>query len=320
MRTSPLGTDRLQVSVVGLGCNNFGRPGFVTEDLTGTRRVLDAAIDHGITLLDTAAYYGGPESLSEVLMGRALQGRRDRVVIATKWGFPEGPEPAAWGARGSRTFVRNACEASLRRLGTDHIDLFQLHRPDPDTPVEETLGALDELVDEGKIRFFGHSDFDAAQVVEAVEAADRTGGHRFVSAQNQYSLLARGAERDLLPTLRERGLGLLPFFPLANGLLTGKYAQHDAAPEGSRLARIPDRFAGVTQAQWQAIERYRDLCGELGLPMVQVTFAWLLAQPAVASVIAGATSAEQVAQNAAAADVGLPAEVVARIGEIFADR
>lgn len=317
MRTYPLGTDDLQVSVIGLGCNNFGRKGFVTERLDGTRAVLMAAIDNGITLLDTAAYYGGPESASETLMGEALNGHRDEVLIATKWGFDAGPEPAEWGPRGSRGFVRRACEASLRRLQTDRIDLFQLHRPDPETPIEETLGALDELVTEGKVRFVGHSEFDAAQVRQAARAAERGVTTRFVSAQNHYSLLVRDAEAELIPALQEERVGLLPYWPLANGLLTGKYAR-SAAPEGSRLARITDRFEAVTDAQWDALERYRGVCDRLGLPMVHVTFAWLLAQAPVASVIAGATTPEQVAQNAAAADVRLTDDVIAEISSIFA--
>lgn len=309
MRTTTLGD--LTVSAIGLGCNNFGRVGFVTEDLAGTRAVLDAAIDHGITFLDTAALYGGTQSASETMMGEALKGRRDQVTLASKWGYPEGPEPTEWGPRGSRGFIRRACEASLRRLQTDHLDLFQLHRPDPQTPIAETTGALTELVAEGKIRHFGHSGFDAAQTREAAACGP------WVSAQNEYSLLVREPEAELIPALEDLGVKLLPFFPLANGLLTGKYAGNASAPQGSRLDRIPERFAAVQPAQWQAIDAYAALCADLDLPMVQVTLAWLMAQPVMGPVIAGATSAAQIAQNAAAAEITLPTEVCDQIGAIF---
>lgn len=315
METRTLGP--LTVSAIGLGCNNFGRRGFVTEDLAGTRAVLDACLDAGVTLLDTAALYGGPDSTSERLIGEALKGRRDEVVIATKWGHTQGPEPESWGARGSAGFVRRACDASLQRLQTDHIDLFQLHEPDPTTPIAETLQALDGLRAAGKIRAWGHSNFDAAQVEDAARVATELGVQPFVSAQNQWSLLARDIERDVVPAAERAGIGVLPFFPLANGLLTGKYRKGERAPEGSRLSRISQRFDAVTEAQWDAVEAYRRFCDDLGTPMVQVTFAWLLAQPVVPSVIAGATSAGQVAQNAAAAEVRLDAGQVQRISEIF---
>lgn len=315
METRTLGP--LTVSVIGLGCNNFGREGFRTQGLDGTREVLDACLEHGITLLDTAALYGGPESMSETLMGEALRGRRDQFTLATKWGHTQGPEPASWGPRGSADFVRRACDASLQRLQTDHIDLFQLHEPDPDTPIAETLQALDGLRAAGKVRAWGHSNFDAAQIEEAARVASELGVQPFVSAQNQWSLLARDIETSVVPAAEAAGLGILPFFPLANGLLTGKYRQDEDAPEGSRLARIRQRFDSVTDAQWHALETYRDLCDQLGAPMVQVTLAWLLAQQVVPSVIAGATSADQVAQNAQAAGVHLDADQLQAISDIF---
>ena len=315
MQTRTLGP--LRVSAIGLGCNNFGRSGFVTEGVEGTRAVLDACLDHGITLLDTAAMYGGPESLSEHLMGEALQGRRDMVILATKFGHAAGPEPAAWGARGSRAFIRRACEASLTRLRTDRIDLFQMHQPDPSTPIAETLEALAELQEEGKILAYGHSNFDAAQIREAAQVASDLGVAPFVSAQNHYSLLARGIETDVLPAIEACEIGLLPYFPLANGLLTGKYRRGAEAPGDSRLAHVAQRFEAVTEAQWDAIEAFRDLAAGLGISMLHATFAWLLSHDVVPSVIAGATRADQVAQNAAAADVTLPPDALARITEIF---
>lgn len=315
MKTRSLGP--LTVSVIGLGCNNFGRIGFPTEGLDGTRAVLHACIEHGVTFLDTAALYGGPKSVSETLMGEALRGRRDQVVIATKWGHTAGPEPADWGARGSASFVKKACDASLARLQTDRIDLFQLHEPDADTPIAETLGALDELRRAGKIVAYGHSNFDADQIREAERVADELGVARFVSAQNHYSLLARDIESAVIPACREAGIGLLPFFPLANGLLTGKYVRGEQAPAGSRLAHIAARFASVTPAQWDAVETYRAYCDELGVSMLHATFAWLLAQDVIPSVIAGATSPTQVEQNAAASEIELSPASVARIAEIF---
>ena len=315
MQTRTLGP--LQVSAIGLGCNNFGRQGFVTEGIEGTRAVLDAAIDHGVTFLDTAAMYGGPESLSEKLMGEALEGRRDQVVIATKFAHSAGPEPEEWGARGSKGFIRKACEASLTRLRTDHIDLYQMHEPDDSTPITETLEALSELQQEGKILAYGHSNFSAAQINEAARAASELGVAPFVSAQNHYSLLARGIEADVLPAIRAAGIGLLPYFPLANGLLTGKYRKGEDAPGDTRLGRIRQRFESFSDAQWDAVEQYRAYTEELGVSMLHATFAWLLAHESIPSVIAGATRPDQVAQNAAAADVHLSDEAVARISDIF---
>lgn len=304
----------LSVSRVGLGCNNFGRHGSVTRDLAGTRAVIDAAIENGVTFFDTAALYGGPESLSESLMGQALEGRRDEVVIATKFGHTSGPEPSTWGARGSRDFIRKAADASLARLRTDRIDLFQLHEPDPKTPIEETLGALAELVEEGKVREIGHSNFDATMTRAADDCARETGTPRFVTAQNEYSLLERGVVDGLIDVLEERGLGLLPYFPLASGLLTGKYRK-GTAPEGSRLAARLDSVADET---WRQLTEYEELTRSLGLTPVDATFGWLLAQPVVTSVIAGATTPEQVAANAAAGRTALDPEAVERIARIFA--
>jgi aryl-alcohol dehydrogenase-like predicted oxidoreductase len=288
-----LGTSGLTVSIVGLGCNNFGArmPDDAVPD------VVNAAIDAGVTLFDTADVYGDRGG-SEVLLGRALGKRRDDVVVATKFGMDmggvNGPD---WGVRGSRRYIRRAVEASLRRLDTDWIDLYQLHRPDPKTPIAETLSALDDLVREGKVRYIGSSNFAGWQVIDADWTA-RTGGLTpFVSAQNEYSWLKRGIETELLPALDHTGQGLLPFFPLASGLLTGKYRRDQPAPEGSKLAKMPDRLAA---ADFDAIEALQSFADQRGVSMLQVAIGGLAAQPPVSSVIAGATSPDQVRVNVAA--------------------
>lgn len=300
-----VGSSGLLVSATGLGCNNFGRPGTRTATLDGTIEVLDAAIEAGVTFLDTADMYGGEPGLSETLMGEALQGRRDQVVLATKFGHPGrdmGYRISA--AKGSRSYVRVAVEESLRRLRTDWIDLYQLHVPDPQTPITETLSVLEDLVREGKIRYFGHSNLSGWQIADADHrATDR--GSRFVSAQNHYSPLARAAEREVLPAARHFGLGFFPFFPLHNGLLTGKFTR-DGGPEGSRI--MMQRRHVWQDAPWDALEQYQRFCDERGISMLQATFGWLLAQPALSSVIAGATSPEQVRANAEAAAAWKPSD------------
>ncbi|WBB82528.1 aldo/keto reductase [Micromonospora sp. WMMD882] len=292
-----LGDSGLVVSVVGVGCNNFGRK----LDLDGTRAVVDAALDAGINLFDTADIYGEPHGGSEELLGAALRGRRDDVVVATKFGMDmagmNGPDH---GARGARRYVARAVEASLRRLGTDHIDLYQMHEPDPGTPIEETLAALDDLVRAGKVRYLGNSNFTGWQIADADWTARTAGTSRFVSAQNHYSLLERAVEAEVTPACERFGLGLLPFFPLANGLLTGKYRRDEQPPAGSRLAgggRYAARFAA---ADWDTIEAIEAYAGQRGLSLLQVAIGGLAAQPAVTSVIAGATTPEQVRANAAA--------------------
>ncbi len=319
MEFRELGDSRMRVSAVGLGCNNFGRAGRATAGIDGTRAVIDAAIDAGVTFLDTADMYGAPPTTSERLMGEALAGRRDEVVIATKFGHTRFPVPGTedWGPKGGRAYIRRACEASLARLRTDRIDLYQQHTPDPDVPVEETLGALAELADEGKIRAFGHSNYSAAQAVAAEASAAVLGGGRFVTAQNEYSLLARGAERDLLPVLAELRVGFLPFFPLYNGLLTGKYTR-SGGPSDGRITQIKPEL--LDSVDWDQLESYQSICDEVGAPMGQVTFAWLLTHPVISSVIAGATTPEQVRQNAAAADLALSPDVVERIDTLFHPR
>ena len=285
-----LGTSGLVVSVVGLGCNNFGR----RIGLDQTREVVRAALDAGVTLFDTADIYGD----SEDFLGQVLGPQRSDIVLATKFGLPMGGALGPdWDARGSRRYIRKAVESSLRRLNTDWIDLYQFHTPDPSTPIEETLAALHELVLEGKVRYVGCSNFAGWQVADAdwiARSADLT---RFISAQNHYSLIERGVEAELTPACERFGLGILPFFPLANGLLTGKYRRGEAAPEGTRLA---SREGWLTDQRFDRVEALQRYADERGLSMLEVAIGGLAAQPAVASVIAGATKPEQVVANVAA--------------------
>ncbi|NEM90450.1 aldo/keto reductase [Galbitalea soli] len=299
MHYRPLGRSGLMVSAVGLGCNNFGRPKTATETQAGTDAVVHAAIDAGITLFDTADIYGGQRGLSESLMGNALRGRRDEVVLATKFGMDmggaNGPD---WGARASRRYIRIAVEASLRRLRTDWIDLYQLHHPDGITPMDETLAALDELVQQGKVRYIGHSNLTGWQIADAEWRAESAGHPHFISAQNEYSLLVRHVEDDVLPAANAYGLGFLPFFPLFNGLFTGKYTRESRPADGRLTVIRPEALDGVP---WDAMARYQAFCDERGVSMLEATLEWLLAQPGVSSVIAGATKPEQVVTNARSA-------------------
>src|ERR1700722_4432844 len=287
MRYGTLGDSGLLVSVVGLGCNNFGG----RLDVQQTRAVVDAAIDEGITLFDTAETYGGAGA-SELALGEVLQGRRDQVVLATKFGHRSsdmGYGPAA-GAKGSRNYIKIAVEKSLTRLKTDYIDLYQLHTPDPVTPIEETLAALDDLVTESKVRYLGHSNFSGWQIADAAHTAAASGRTPFISAQNHWSLLERDAEREEVPAALHFGVGLLPFFPLANGLLTGKVRRGQAVPEGTRLAE-PRRAGYVTDAKLDAVESLIAWGEEQGVSILQIAIGGLAAQPGCSSVIAGATPA-----------------------------
>jgi len=301
MQTRPIGS--LQASVVGLGCNNFGR----RVDADGTKRVLDAAIDAGVTFLDTADVYGDTDS--EAFIGRALAGRRDQVVLATKFGWPK---EGYGGAHPDH--VRRAFEASLKRLHTDHVDLYQLHHPDPAVPIADTLGALAELVQAGHVREIGCSNFSAAQLDEA-EAAVAAGAPRFVSLQNEYSMLHREPEAEVLPACERLGIAFLPYFPLKSGLLTGKYRLGRPLPDGTRISGS-ERFAElVSDESLTRVERLIAFAEARDRELVDLAFAWLLANGSVASVIAGATSPEQVRRNAATADWTLtPAD----LGEIEA--
>jgi aryl-alcohol dehydrogenase-like predicted oxidoreductase len=310
-----VGASGLLVSATGLGCNNFGRAGTATETIDGTRVVIDAAIANGITLFDTADMYGAVAGTSETLMGEALQGRRDRVVLATKFGHERDMGYDFPAGRGSRRYVRRAVEESLRRLQTDWIDLYQLHLPDPQTPIAETTDALDELVREGKIRYYGHSNFTGWQIAEAEFTSAARSSGRFISAQNHYSLLARAAEREVLPAVERYGLGFFPFFPLHNGLLTGKFTR-EGGPDSSRI--MSSRRHVWENAPWDALEAFRVFCDERGITMVQAAFGWLLSHAAVSSVIAGATSAAQVEANAQAGDAWRPdADDLALIDALF---
>ncbi len=290
LATRTLGTDGLEVSVVGLGCNNFGR----RVDLDGTREVVDAALAEGVTFFDTADVYGGA-GRSEELLGRVLDGRRDQVVLATKFGMDMGD---GRGPRGSRDYVLAAAEASLGRLRTDVIDMYWYHRPDGVTPIAETLAALDELVRSGRVRAIGASNFTAAQIEEADAAASERGLTRFTAVQNEYSLLVREAEREVLPTCERLGIGFVPYFPLASGLLTGKYRKGETAPAGSRLA---SRDGIASDEQFEVVDALQRYAEERSMSLLEVAIGGLLAQPAVSSVIAGATRPEQVTANAAAA-------------------
>lgn len=315
MEQRSIGTSGLKVSVVGMGCNNFSRPGTATESLEQSVRVICSAIDLGITFFDGADIYGGVPGRSEEFLGVALRGKRDQVVLATKFGHQDFTMPGSddWGPKGARRYIRSAVEASLSRLQTDRIDLLQMHTPDPETPIEETLDVLTDLVGEGKVRYLGHSNFTGDMAREAAEVSVTRGLESFISAQNEYSLLARDIEYDLLPTAVDLGLGVLPYFPLANGLLTGKYTR-DGGGEGRMRTIKSAQLAGV---DWDLLERYRRLCERAGHTMLEVTFQWLLAQPAITSVIAGATQLEQVAQNAAAGTSPVPDEVLDAVDELF---
>jgi len=292
------------VSTTGLGCNNLGRAHTASATAQGARAVVDAALDAGITFFDVADIYGAPAGRSEELLGTALGTRRPEVIVATKFGMDaQGANGPDFGARGSRRYIRAAVEASLRRLNTDWIDLYQLHEPDPLTPLDETVAALDELVVSGKVRYIGHSNFAGWQLADAAWLTRSAGRTPFVSAQNEYSLLRRDIERELIPAARTFDVGILPFFPLANGLLTGKYSPTDA-PAGSRLREQKPHL--LDSAPWDTLDQLRQFGRERGLAMVQVAFGWLLAQPQVSSVIAGATTAAQVLENAKAATAFTP--------------
>ncbi|MDG4821170.1 aldo/keto reductase [Asanoa sp. WMMD1127] len=292
-----LGNSGLVVSVAGVGCNTFGRD----IDERAARAVVDAALELGINFFDTSDTYGGAgHELSERFLGAALQGRRDDVVVATKFGKPmsgiNGPD---FGARGARRYVLRAVEGSLRRLGTDYIDLYQMHEPDPATPIEETLSALDDLVTAGKVRYVGCSNFAAWEVVDAAWVSRTRGWAPFVSVQNHYSLLNRSIEAEVVPACERFGLGVLPFFPLESGLLTGKYRRGQSAPAGTRLEK--ERFARrLAEAPWDRLDALSAYASARGLSMLDVAIGGLAAERAVASVIAGATTPEQVRENAAA--------------------
>lgn len=304
-----VGKSGLRVSAIGLGCNNFGS----RLDLEQTRKVIHKALDLGVTLFDTADVYGNKGG-AETLMGQVFGERRKDVVLATKFGMPM---DAAEKTGASRRYIIFAIEESLKRLRTDWIDLYQVHQPDPLTSIEETLRTLDDLVKQGKVRYTGCSNFRAWQVVEAQWTARHLGVNAFTSCQDEYSLLVCRNERELLPAVRAYGLGFLPYFPLADGLLTGKYRRGKPMPEGARLTttqRSRDRV--LSEKNWEKIERLAVFCAERGRTMLELAFSWLASRPAIASVIAGATKPEQVEQNVRAANWLLSPEDLAAIDQI----
>jgi aryl-alcohol dehydrogenase-like predicted oxidoreductase len=305
-----LGSSGLLVSLVGLGCNNFGG----RIDLAASRLVVHKALDLGITLFDTADVYG-ERGGSETCLGEILGERRKDIVLATKFAVPMDDAKTLQGA--SRRYIMSAVEASLRRLKTDWIDLYQIHQTDPLTPIEETLRALDDLIRQGKVRYIGCSNLAAWRVVEAHWTARERNVDAFVSCQDEYSVLVRGIESELIPAMTSYGLGLLPYFPLASGLLTGKYKRNAARPEGARLSYMPslaDRY--LTEANWRLIERLEDFASSRGHSLLELAFAWLAARPVVSSIIAGATRPEQVEQNVRAVDWVLTPQEVAEIDGI----
>jgi len=309
MKMRRLGTSGLKVSEVGLGCNNFG----MRIDQKATQEVVDAALDAGITLFDTADIYGGTKS--EEFLGKALGKRRGDIVLATKFGMRIGDDERRKG--GSRRWIMRAVEDSLQRLGTDWIDLYQFHAPDPDTPIEETLRALDDLVTQGKVRYIGNSNFTGWQIADADWAA--AGATRFVSAQNQFSLLERKVEFEVLPACEHFGLGFLPFFPLASGLLSGKYKRGEKPPEGTRLAAWGSRgAAALSDRNFDRVEKLTAWAEARGHTLLELAFAWLLGHEVVSSVIAGATSPGQVTANAATAGWALTPDEVKEVGDLIA--
>lgn len=315
MELRRLGRSGLTVSAVGLGCNNLGREGTASRTQEGSDAVVHAALDTGITLFDVADTYGAEPGLSETMLGRALGSRRDEVVVATKFGMDvRGANGPDFGARGSRRYLTTAVEASLRRLGTDRIDLYQLHTPDPLTPVEETLDALDDLVRAGKVRYIGHSNLAGWQIADAEHTARARGGARFISSQSHYNLLDRRAELEVTPAAEHFGLGVLPYFPLASGLLTGKYSS-GSAPEGSRLTH--SRQYLLEEADLDQLRAFGDYARARDLSELEVAFSWLASRPAVTSVIAGATRPEQIAANAAAVSWVPTPDDEAELDEIF---
>nr|WP_239537004.1 aldo/keto reductase [Arthrobacter roseus] len=290
----------MTVSAVGLGCNNLGRESTASESQRGATALVSAAVEAGITLFDTADSYGRTPGLSEELLGKALGRKREDVVIATKFGLDvNGLNGRDFSARGSRRYIMTAVESSLKRLGTDWIDLYQFHAPDPATPIDETLAAMDDLVRAGKVRYIGHSNRSGWSIAEAEFIARHNGGARFISAQNHYNLLNRKVEAEVLPASAAYGIGVLPYFPLANGLLTGKYSS-GKAPAGSRLTH--SRTNLLATADMDQLRLFGDFARARDVSELEVAFSWLASRPAVASVIAGATRPEQVRQNAVAAN------------------
>ncbi|HXW46784.1 MAG TPA: aldo/keto reductase [Streptosporangiaceae bacterium] len=311
----PVGRSGLVVSELGIGASTFGRTGMVATSQQAVTEIVHRALDLGVTYFDIADVYGDSPGLSETLLGNALGARRGDVVIGSKFGGSlDGLAGPDWGVRGSRRYIRRAVEGSLARLRTDWIDLYQIHEPDPVTPIEETLAALDDLVREGKIRYAGSSNFAAWQVADAEHVARSNGFTRFISATNEYNLLWRDAERELLPAISAYGIGFIPYFPLQNGLLTGKY-RRDYAPSGSKITNLKAHL--LEQAPWDALDRYSEFARQRGVTETALALGWLLAQPGVATVITGITRPEQLDENLAATRWKPAAEDVLALGAIL---
>ncbi len=311
MEKRRLGQSNLEISAVGVGCNNFGG----RTDFEGTRAVVHRALDLGVTLFDTADVYGN-KGKSEAFLGEILKDRRKDVVLATKFGMPMSDSARPRDA--SRAYVMRAAEASLKRLRTDWIDLYQVHRPDPKTPAEETMRALDNLIKQGKVRAIGCSNFSAAELDNAQDAAARAHASAFVTVQDEYSLLARDIERGLIPAMAQRHLSLLPYFPLASGLLTGKYRRYADAPKGARLSYSAHHADVLNEKNWAKLDKLNAVAERTGHSLLEFAFGWLLAKPIIGSVIAGATKPEQIEQNVAAAAKRPSPAVIAEIDAITA--
>jgi len=311
MEKRRLGQSNLEISAVGVGCNNFGG----RTDFEGTRAVVHRALDLGVTLFDTADVYGN-KGKSEEFLGEILKDRRKDIVIATKFGMPMSDSARPRDA--SRAYVMRAAEASLKRLRTDWIDLYQVHRPDPKTPAEETMRALDNLIKQGKVRAIGCSNFSAAELDNAQDAAARAHASAFVTVQDEYSLLARDIERGLIPAMAQRHLSLLPYFPLASGLLTGKYRRYADAPKGARLSYSAHHADVLNEKNWARLDKLNAVAERTGHSLLEFAFGWLLAKPIIGSVIAGATKPEQIEQNVAAAAKRPSPAVIAEIDAITA--
>jgi aryl-alcohol dehydrogenase-like predicted oxidoreductase len=312
MKQRSVGKSGLQVSLIGLGCNNFGG----RIDLEASRKVVNKALDLGVTLFDTADMYGNYGG-SETILGQIFGARRKDIVLATKFGMKMNDAGTLQGA--SRRYIMAEVEESLRRLQTDWIDLYQLHTPDPLTPIEETLRALDDLVRQGKVRYIGCSNLRSWQVVEAQWTAKQLNINAFISCQDEYSLVVRDIERESIPAIEAYNLGLLPYFPLASGLLTGKYRRNKPVPEGTRFQswqKLGERY--MNDANWQIVERLDDFATKRGHSLLELAVSWLIAKPIVSSVIAGATKPEQVEQNVKAGDWSLTAEDLAEIDRLSA--
>ena len=310
MRVKSLGRSGLKVSVVGLGCNNFG----MRIDQAATDEVVSKALDLGITLFDTADAYGNKGG-SETMLGKALGARRKDIVLATKFGLPMGEGDLMKGA--SRRYIVNAVEASLKRLNTDYIDLYQVHFPDPETPIDETLSALDDLIRAGKVRYIGCSNFAGWQLAESWYVARELGTAKFISAQNHYNLLDRKIEQELIPAAKAYGASVLPYFPLASGMLTGKYKRDQALPNDGRLTAWGERGKAILSDQnFDLVAKLTAFAETRGHSLLDLAFGWLASQPQVASVIAGATKPEQIEQNVKAGEWELNAEELAEVGKL----